>query len=433
MAESSSALGYEEFTSGWQPLLAAAMGVACCTTVLPFNMLGAVIDPLRVEFGWSRSEIQFGYFLFTLASAATFPLVGAAIDRFGARRLALVGLPALAAALGTISLTGSSLTAFYVHWIIVGIVGAAATPITFTRLVNDWFDRRLGLALAITLGFAGVAAAVQQVGSSLLVERFGWRGAFLGSALLPLALAWPIALAFFKSPGERGARARPVDGVQIREPIAEISLPEALRGYRLHVLTLAIVLVTLGISGTMVNFKPLLADAGISLRVAAYISGVVGLSVVVGRLGMGLLIDRYWAPGVAFPVLMLPALSCWLLGEPGLVVTTALLAGALVGLATGAEGDLMAYLTVRYFGLRHYGRIYGLLFGIFLVASGIAPFLFGLSYDWLGSYRPVMLVAAGMFIASAILLLTLGSYPVPAGFASGTKVMQPQAAADTNT
>jgi MFS family permease len=99
-------------------------------------------------------------------------------------------------------------------------------------------------------------------------------------------------------------------------------------------------------------------------------------------------------------------------------------------LATGAEADLMPFLIARYFGLRHYGRIYGVLFSVFLITSGIAPYLFGLTFDRFGSYRPALMAAGALFACSALLLLTLGRYPQPiAGDDSvATKERAPQVA-----
>jgi MFS family permease len=94
-----------------------------------------------------------------------------------------------------------------------------------------------------------------------------------------------------------------------------------------------------------------------------------------------------------------------------LSVGVALSAGLLIGLATGAEGDLMPYLTARYFGLRHYGKTYGLLLGVFFLASGIAPFIVGRVFDVSGSYAPALLAASVLFVVGGASLLALGRYP----------------------
>jgi MFS transporter, OFA family, oxalate/formate antiporter len=87
------------------------------------------------------------------------------------------------------------------------------------------------------------------------------------------------------------------------------------------------------------------------------------------------------------------------------------LSAVLIGLAAGAETDLVAFLTARYFGLAHYGRIYGLQYSVFGFASGISPFLFGKVFDLYGTYRPILYVAAALFVFGAVALLSLGRYP----------------------
>lgn len=404
MSESS---GRAEFRRGWRPLLAASIAVSFSSTMLPFNTLGALVSPLEAEFGWDRGDIQFSYFLFTLLSGLSYPAVGTLIDRFGARRVALIGMPAFSLAFAAIGLAGPSLSVFYALWMLTGLLGAAATPVTFTRVVNEWFVVRRGLALSLTLLTAGLFASVLQVSSTLLVQSIGWRFALFTLAIVPLVLALPLMLAYFRSP----PTAIPGAGGGAGTSLVGITLRTALAGYRFYVMAIGIICVTLGISGTMINFKPLMTDAGITPETAAYIAGAVGISVMAGRLGVGLLIDRVWAPGLAFPLLALPAVSCVLLASAPPTPGVALLAGILIGLAAGAEADVLPYLTARYFGLRHYGRIFGTIYAVFIISSGIAPYLFGLVYDQVGTYAPALYTSALLFIAGAGSLLSLGAYP----------------------
>jgi len=406
--------GYHEFRAGWRPLLAAAVATAFSSTALPFNIFGSTIVALQQEAGWGRGEIALCYFWFTLTSSAAFLYVGGLVDRFGARPLALAGVPLFAVGLALMSLTGSSLVATYTAWALLGLAGAAATPITFTRIVTQWFVVKRGLALAVCLGIGGFAAFFQQVLSTYLVEAWGWRTMFVVMAALAVLCSWPVLWAFFREPS-------PADGSVVvpssatgagRGGAAEgLTLRETLSGYRIYVLAFAVVAVTFGISGVMINFKPLMGDAGIAPATAAWIAGAVGFSVVVGRLLAGFLFDRLWAPAVASVMLMAPAVSCLLLMPEQLSVGVALSAGLLIGLATGAEGDLMPYLTARYFGLRHYGKTYGLLLGVFFLASGIAPFIVGRVFDVSGSYAPALLAASVLFVVGGASLLALGRYP----------------------
>jgi predicted MFS family arabinose efflux permease len=186
---------------------------------------------------------------------------------------------------------------------------------------------------------------------------------------------------------------------------------QALRDYRFWVIALSILCVAIGVGGSITNFQPLLMDRGFEPQQAARIAGVIGVSVIVGRLLAGVLIDHYWAPLVTLPMLALPAVACFLLAQSQVPAAAAILSAVLIGLAAGAETDLVAYLTARYFGLANYGRLYGLQYAVFGFASGISPFLFGKVFDVTGSYQPILYFAAVLFVLGAVALLTLGRYP----------------------
>jgi MFS family permease len=83
----------------------------------------------------------------------------------------------------------------------------------------------------------------------------------------------------------------------------------------------------------------------------------------------------------------------------------------MLGISVGSEYDLMAYMTSRYFGMRAYSTIYGVLYGFYTIGAGFAPSIFGRSFDHTGSYGSVLLIAACLTLFGATLLLSLGRYP----------------------
>ena len=138
----------------------------------------------------------------------------------------------------------------------------------------------------------------------------------------------------------------------------------------------------------------------------------MALGILAGRLLIGLLFDRFWAPGVAFPAMLLPALACFLLMGTANVLSTVMLGAFLLGFAAGAESDIIAFLAARYFGVAHYGAIYGALYVPFGIGSAISPILYGKVRDLTGGYDAMLTAAVVMFAAGGALLLTLGRYPV---------------------
>ena len=85
-----------------------------------------------------------------------------------------------------------------------------------------------------------------------------------------------------------------------------------------------------------------------------------------------------------------------------------------LGLGIGAEVDLMAFFVSRYFGLRDYAKIYGLMFALFGVGTGVGPALSGFSFDWFHSYLPIFMVYEAMLFVTCAIFLRLGPYPFPA-------------------
>ena len=86
----------------------------------------------------------------------------------------------------------------------------------------------------------------------------------------------------------------------------------------------------------------------------------------------------------------------------------------LCGLGVGAEVDLMAFFTSRYFGMRAYAKIYGVMFALFAGANGVGPSLSGWSFDHFHSYVPIFMVYEVLLVITCGLFLGLGPYPYPA-------------------
>jgi predicted MFS family arabinose efflux permease len=165
------------------------------------------------------------------------------------------------------------------------------------------------------------------------------------------------------------------------------------------------------IGGINVNALPLLTDRGIERGTAAAVVGLIGATVTIGRLISGYFLDLFAGSRVAFVMLSAPALACLLLVISGANLPLSALAIILIGFAAGAEHDIAAYFTARYFGRRHYGAIYGLAYTLYTFGSGVGPPLAGAVFDATGSYQPALYAGAALFLAAAALVGTLGAYP----------------------
>jgi MFS family permease len=397
-----------EFRLGGRVLAAALLGVTCGASPIPFNVLPLVMGPIHAEYGWDFAQIAAGVTLFGIIASLLAPVFGAMADRVGVRRVALTSLFLFALMFAAFYFVPASVGGWWVFWALLGIIGIGSTPVTWSRAISLWFNKNRGLALGIMLLGTSLAAFVVPQIAQYAIREWGWRSAFPVVALLPLLIGLPIGLLWFREPRpeERPAGISDASGVVIG-----VTLKEAARDYRFWVLIASILIIALAYGGAHIHIAQIVSLHGFSGQVAANVLGVVALGILTGRLLVGFLFDRFWAPGIAFPALLLPAIACWLLMGTGTSLPLLMFGAFLLGFAAGTESDVIAYLAARYFGMANYGSIYGALYMPFGIASAISPIVYGLVRDRTGSYDPMLTAAMGMFAVGGSLLLLLGRYP----------------------
>ncbi|NKB43135.1 MAG: MFS transporter [Alphaproteobacteria bacterium] len=395
----------KEFRAGWQPLLGAIIGVGAGLTGIVFYTHGVFVVPITQEFGWSRGATQFAFSFVMISAALTGPFIGVLTDKLGARKLALFSMFALSISFAALSLTTDQIWTYYALWIFMAIIAAGTFPVTWTRGVITWFDGNRGLALGLTMMGTGLVAAAGPLYAAWLIQTFGWREAYQAIGATLLIVAFPIAYFFFH---ERDVTGK---GEHSRPAMEGMEPKEAIFSYRFWAMGIALLFICYGVGGLISNLVPMLMDKGYQATEAASYAGFVGTMVIVGRLVVGYLIDRVWAPMIACIFLIIPAVSCLLLAQDVLSPVSITIAAMAVGLAAGAELDIIAFMTSRYFGMKHYGKLYGGQFIFFAVGSGAAPAVFGWSYDTMGSYEFILYSTAVLFVIGALLFLSMGKYP----------------------
>ena len=444
-----------EFARAWYVVLAAAVGVGLGITGLPIYTTGQFIRPLGEAFGWSRSATAGGLSVVTICSVLMAPVIGALVERFGVRRVAMPAMVGFSIGYLSLTLHGGSIGLYYAGWVAVGVLGAGTSPIVWTRAVASWFERSRGLALGITLCGTGLVAVVGPGVVGAIIAALGWKAGFYALAAAPVVIGLPLVALLFRAreaaygtaagapgavplgaeagallaaPGTEAAAAVVLPGMEAREvPVlprmgaravsavagmeagAAPVLPgmeagKALTSGRFWRLAVAFFLMSIVVGGMIVSLPAMLADRGVDLAQAAKALGYLGFAVIGGRLATGALVDRFPARVVAAITVMLPAVACWLLAE-GMHAVPAIV---MIGLSTGAEVDLLAYLISRYFGMRHYARIYGVGLSVFSAGVGIGPLLGGWVHDRAGSYAPALYGFAAMSVIAGVLIGSLG-------------------------
>ncbi|MEL0307517.1 MAG: MFS transporter [Halieaceae bacterium] len=399
-----------ELAQRWPLIMATCIGIISSSFVLPYYSIGALVAPVTEEFGWSRAQFQAAILFSSGLGALTSPVIGWLNDKYGPRRVALPSMLGLSLGLFTASQLQGELWMLFLAYGMMALLGAGTIPVTWTRAIATSFFKRRGLALGLALTGTGICASIAPHYTVWLTDNYGWRGAYMGLALVPILLAWPTLYLLFR-PLEAHTQAEDsVDNEATSAIQTGLTLGEAVRGYRFWVLLLSILFAYQGFSGIGPNLLPSLTDDGLSREQAASVQGVFGISIIIGRVVVGYLVDRFWAPGVAAVCLAIPAVGATLLHGPQRLEVAAL-AAFLIGFAAGAELDLMAFLAARYFGLAHYAKIYSILYATLAVCSGTAPMIFASVYDATGSYDIGYAIASGLFLVSVVLILLLGRYP----------------------
>jgi MFS family permease len=417
----SAGIDLTEFRNGWRVLLLALVGVGTSVSAAPLYAFGALVLPLQEAFGWSRGEIQAAMTFQFAAAVVALQFAGGLNKRWGLRRVTLLSLPLLAVAYLLLTLNRGSLWQFYAGFTLLAFAGLGTMQVTWTQLVNLWFERNRGLALAIILCGTGLAAMVLPSAVTWATAQWGWRAGFWLLASMPLLVTLPLALFWLRSPFDLGAGRAGAAALR-QATLVGMSFRQALGQGRFWIVNAALLLAVMAVVGMVTNAVPIMRDYGLSAAEASRAFGAFGVSLVVGRIAVGYLIDRLWAPGVALVVLSMPSIGCYLYATAGADPAMLTLGSMLIGLGAGAEMDLAAFLVARYFGMRDYSRIFSLHLGIVSAGSSLAPLLFAQLLDRTGSYSAMLAWCAVSFALGALLLPALGRYPdfrrAPAGAAA---------------
>jgi MFS family permease len=397
---------------GWWVVLASSVGLFWGVPISVYSF-SVFLKPLMQEFHAGRAAVSLGFTLHLITGAALAPLLGWLLDRYGARRVILVGTSIFGMLLLANRAFSGSIWQLYLFYILLGVFLHGGGPIPYGTVVCRWFDRHRGLALGLMMLGIGLGAMLMPPIAQQLITRFGWRTAYaiLGGSLLFVAL--PVVAALLKeSPQELGLLP---DGLPQRiaatanGAVAQgLSAQEAWRGGTFWLMTCSFFLVSASAQGCVVHLAAMLGDRGITAQTAALGSSVVGAAVLIGRVGSGYLLDRIFGPRLAVIFFAGAALGIGLLL---LGTQPAAVAGAfLVGLGLGAEVDVIAFLTGRYFGLRAFGKVYSSAFAAFALAAALGPLIMGAGFDRTGSYRGPLVAFFAANLLAAFLMSRLGPY-----------------------
>lgn len=387
--------GSHEFRRHWRTLAGCTIAASIGTIGLHAYTSGAFVHALTNDAGFTRDQMSLATLILSASVAICAPIAGIMMDKYGALRVVTVAVMGEALAFALLGMIPTDFTFYAIGILLLAILGVGTTPPGFARMVTTRFDRSRGLALGVMISGLGLMAITGPMWATWVIDQFGWRGGYFVMAGLVLLLGGAGMLLIRSEGSVHGQAATSLktgDFTALRRPLFWIMLIGFLApaffsgGYLLHLITL-------------------LRERGFSPEGAAQVQSLIGVAVLVGRLGSGWALDHWPPQWVAAMAFTLSGLSCMLLlqSDPLLISIAAL--G--IGLTIGAELDIMAYFISRYFGLESFGRLYALAYASLITSAGASPVLISLLAGTGGGWTTALIVSTIGTVAGAVILMFL--------------------------
>jgi MFS family permease len=393
--------------SRWWSAIGGMLGMSASAGVIAIFAFGVFAKAMGAEYGWSRASISLGLTVCGVANGLGGVCLGWALDRWGVKRATISMMLLFGVSLASVAFLPPYLWLYLAVFGVVGFTGAAATPIPYSLAVSAWFDRSRGLALGVVNSGNGLGGALMPFFASFLLLHYGWRGGYLGVALLATLVPLFALTVLIRLPAgfdENRRRARMIAGDNA------VPLSRIMRTSRnFWLLAIAIFSMSIATYGTLSQLMPMMTDRGVSIAVAASIMSAASISSMCSRLGVGFLLDRFFAPYVTAAIFVLVALGIWLVSSSHSVATL-VCGAALLGIGLGAEGDVLTYLISRYFSLYSFGKVMGAIWLTFAWGSATGVYLLNLSFARTMSYETATYAFIAVVLVGLIAVLNLGPY-----------------------
>jgi MFS family permease len=374
-----------------------AIGNAVTITPAVHSVFGTFLIPITKEFHWYRAEYSFVLTIVALAAAVGYPLVGRLADNWGTKRFLIVGYVMFAAALAALTLLNGSVLQLYMFYALVGISGSIPSTSLLSKIIAEHFESRRGMALGLTAGLGNsVGCVILPIVAAIMLQSYGWRAAYMAISVIVLILG--VSTALFLLPESK------IGPVEQRS-----SRPNGLAAVFTLSFWILLIAVGFGAGALAVIFShivPILAERGFDLALATAAITVCTITSVIFQVGLGRLLDHIPSPVAILPfyLAIIPGLALF---EYGHGVLSTMAGAACVGMASGAAFAALPFFIARYFDIRHFGLLIGLMYSALVVAQGVVPVALDASFDISRSYRGALLVGSLCYLIGALALIVL--------------------------
>lgn len=395
----------------WWTVFASILGLIVGAGAITVFGPGVFMKPVAQELGLGRGTISTAIGMSQIVMGCATPFLGRLIDRKGVRAVMLPTIVLFALSTASLSLMTKSVVLVMVMFGIQGLLGSGQTPTGYSRMITARFDENRGIALGVALAGVGLGTALVPQFTRVLLQHFGWRTGYVGLAVAILVLAFlPVAIVFKETPEEKSAREQ---SAVSKQGLPGLELSESLKSGKYWLINISFFLSLTVINGVIIHVVPLLTDRGLPVSVATAALSAAGLAMIIGRIFAGWLLDKIYASYVAIALFICPMIGIAILAS-GTKGSGPLIGTILCGIAVGGEIDLMAFMLSRYFGIRAFATLHGLMITATAFANAIGSSLMGWCFQIKHTYTPVFILFEVLMVVSIILIARLGPYRYPA-------------------
>jgi OFA family oxalate/formate antiporter-like MFS transporter len=397
---------------GWW-MVGAGAGISALVGGSVFYGLGAFFAPIQSQFGLNFAAVSSAFTLQALTMGAFTLGLGWIFDRVSARWLALSGVTLTGVGFGVLGHAGTE-KVVYAAFCLMGAGAAAATSLLFNSLITLWFNRSLGLALAVMQTGYGVGALTAPAFSALIQAK-GWRDAAMLIGIVTLLIGVPLSLVV-AAPRQKKSIGTPtpegsfdsVKSAAVSEPPGNPLLPAAARSWTFWMIVAVLALSAAVTQVVYTHQIRALESFGVGAVVAGSVAGASGLVGLVGRYGFGILASSISSRYLLSAALLLQGVGAVLLSTAGAKgAQSVVLFVVLFGIGQGGIFLLSPIIQREYFGMRDFGSLQGLILGVGVLFAAGAPLVVGAVVDASGTYRPALASTGGVAVvlAGAVLML----------------------------
>lgn len=382
-----------ELRRNWPVLAGCFLGCTFGVGTLPSYLLGPMAPLLSRDLGWLTGDVLKTLSFLAAGIAIGGVIAGRICDRKDPRIVAIASLSMHGLLLASMTFAAQhSLMAFYAACFLIGLTAGGTAGVVYTRIISAHFVAARGMALGITLSGTGIIAFLAPHFVLALNKAMGWQEIFPIAGAILIFLVAPVvwyATGHAKAPGAMPAVSRATE-----RQMPGLTIRQAARDPRFYLVMIPLVAMGSIMGSVLIVTVPALIEQGLSAQRAAGIFSLIGIAQLFARLGCGWVLDRVppGLVGMAIFATGAAGAACFTLGGAG----NAAIAVIAIGIVNGAEIDLVAFMTARYFGVRHYGEIFGSYYSIYMLICIVGP-LFGTMLITLGGYDHLFLTVSLVF------------------------------------